>query len=97
MALPNVQLLEKTQFFSKGFLFFVFPFEISLEISRQFFSPIFSSLCSVEPCVVSIVSNRFNFFFFFALFYVLFEATYGGIDAILNAGESSSSFFSCHI
>ena len=49
--------------------------------------------CSVDTYVVS---GRCNLSFL-ALFYVVFKSSYRCIDAILDAGESSSSFFSWHI
>ena len=48
--------------------------------------------CSVDPHVVCIVSSHCNQFSS-ALFYVIYELLYRCINAILNAGKSSSSFF----
>ena len=80
-----------------------FPFlsfaSLSLQVSIQlfFFPFLFSGyFCSVDECVVNIVSVGCNQSFF-ALFYVVFELLYRCIDGIFNAGESCSSFFSWHI
>ena len=80
----------------------VFPCEISLicrlKFPYNFFFPFFlftCCCCSVDPCVVWVVSSRCNPFFFFS-FYEVFELFYRCIDAIFNAGKSSSSFVSLY-
>ena len=74
---------------------------LSLEMSIQslLFFPIFllsGYFCSIDPCVVCIVSGDCNQSSS-ALFYVVFSSLYRCIDVILNAGKSSSSFFSWNI
>ena len=60
-----------------------------------YFQFLFSGhFCSVDPCVVLFLVAEMNFF---SLSNEAFERSYRGIDAIFNASESSSSFFSCHI
>ena len=58
---------------------------------------LFSSyIRSVDPHVVSTFFSGFNQSSS-ALFYVVFKSLYGFINFILNAGKSSSSFFSGHL
>ena len=58
-----------------------------------FFSCYFCSVVACVVCIVFVRSNQSSS----VLFYVVFQLLYRCFDAILNAGESSSSFFSLHI
>ena len=61
--------------------------------SFHFYFPV---IFSVDPCVVSIVSGDCNQSSS-VLFYLVFQSLYRCINAILNNGKSSSSFFPWHI
>ena len=73
-------------------------FVCRLKCPHSCFCPLFLSIyfCSAVDCVVCIVFDGCNQFSS-ALVYVVFESLYRCINAILNAGEFSSSFFSWHI
>ena len=61
------------------------------------FPCLFSSYCrSVNLFLACVVSDHCNQSFF-DHFYVVFLTSYWGIDAIFNAGVSSTSFFASHI
>ena len=64
-----------------------------MSIQLSFFPFLLSNyFYSVDTCVVCIVSGDHNQSFS-VLFYVVILSLYRCIDAILNAGKSSSSFF----
>ena len=66
-------------------------------IELFFFPLLFPSYCrSADPRVVSIVSGSCNQSSS-ALFYVVFKSLYRCINAVFNAGKSSSYFFPWHI
>ena len=50
--------------------------------------------CSFDPRVISIASGGCNQSSS-TLFYVVFESQYRCVNAVFNAGKTSSSFFSC--
>ena len=84
--------------------FQVFSCEISLSLTPEmslqlfFFPFLFSgSFCSLDACIVCIVPGGWNQSSSALFFYVVLESFYRFIVAILNAGKSSSSFFSWHI
>ena len=66
---------------------------IKMYIQLLFIPFLFSTnFCSVDPHVVSNVSNGCNLSSS-ALFYVVFKLMYRCINAVFNTGKSSSSFF----
>ena len=72
---------------------------MSLEVSFElFFFPFlfFVYFCSVNDSVVCIAFDGYNQFSS-ALVFVVFESLYRCINAVLNAAQSSYSFFSWHI
>ena len=82
-------------FLSHFQVFLGLPLEISILL---FFLPIlFSSYCcTVDSCVVCVVSDRWSRFFF-ALSYAAFKLSCRCIDVTLNAGKSSPSLCSWHM
>ena len=70
---------------------------LDISIELIFYSFLFSSYCcSVDAFAVCVFSGCRSLSFI-ALFYVFLESSYRCIHAILNIGESSSSFFSWYI